>query len=128
MQLARRILLISAPAVLWAAALALMIREATGTQTGFTNSLLPVALLTSVEMLILYAVLRPWSYERSIARAALASVVFVPWCAVSAAIATRSGRFMLLHSLWIGAVSMLLAALIIAGAVQNIAADVRDRS
>jgi|GEM_PF-5950118 len=128
MQLARRILLIGAPAVLWATALALMIREAAGTQTGFVGNLLPVALLTSLEMLILYAVLRPWSYERSIARAALASVVFVPWCAISAAAATRGGQLMLLHGLWIGAVSMLLAALIIAGAVQNIAADVRDRS
>ena len=75
------------------------------------GSLWQMGILSAVELAILYAIVRPWSFRRSIGRLALAVALLVPWALVSMVITMHAGSIVVIHFLW---VSSALIALFIA--------------
>jgi hypothetical protein len=58
-----------------------------------------LALLT-VETLVLYAILRPWSYRASWQRSLLALLVVAPWALLSVIVTMHAGRILGLLAFW----------------------------
>ena len=65
-------------------------------------------LLTVVELAVLYAILRPWSYRRSWGRAVAALALFLPMAAFSTLMTMHAGGIVSLHLLWLVAVLVVL--------------------
>jgi len=65
--------------------------------------------LTLVELFVVYAILRPSSYQRSWIRSVVALVVFVPWTACSVLMTMHAGGVIGLHCLWVVPLVLLLA-------------------
>jgi hypothetical protein len=65
-------------------------------------------LITLVELAILYAFLRPWSYRRSWGRAVAALALFLPLAAFSMLMTMHAGGILLIHFLWLAVVMVLL--------------------
>jgi hypothetical protein len=59
------------------------------------------------EMLLLYAVLRPWSYRRSWGRAGLAALLLLPWVLFNL-LFLHQGPAMGMHTLWLLAMEIAL--------------------
>lgn len=59
-----------------------------------------------VELLVAYAIIRPWSYKRSWKRALLAFAITVPWMMLMGIASMHSGRVVVLHVLWLVALSV----------------------
>ena len=64
-----------------------------------------------VELLIVYAIIRPWSYQRSWRRALLALVIFVPWMILHAMASMHAGSVVALHVVWLLVLSVVLFVL-----------------
>jgi hypothetical protein len=77
-----------------------------------------------VELAVLMLILRPWSYRRSWARAALALTVFLPWATLSTLSLMHVGGVLVVHAIWLVCVVLVLAAC----AVWSGAAAFRTRS
>ena len=58
-----------------------------------------LALLT-IETLVLYAILRPWSYRASWKRSFLALLVVTPWALLSVVVTMHAGRILGLLAFW----------------------------
>lgn len=58
-------------------------------------------LWSASEVVILYAILRPWSYRRSWGRAAGALALLLPWTAMSMVLTMHAGGVVVLHFLWL---------------------------
>ena len=56
---------------------------------------------TLVELAVLVAILRPWSYERSWGRALVALALLVPWAGISMISTMHAGGIVVLHFMWI---------------------------
>jgi hypothetical protein len=56
--------------------------------------------LLSLETLVLYAVVRPWSYRASWGRSVLALLLVIPWAILSFIVTMHSGRILGLLVLW----------------------------
>jgi hypothetical protein len=56
---------------------------------------------TLVELAVLVAILRPWSYDRSWARALVAVVLLTPWMMLSMLMSMHQGGIVFLHFSWI---------------------------
>jgi len=67
--------------------------------------------LTLLELAVLYAILRPWSYRQSWARSALALLLFLPWTAFSMLMTMHAGGVIVLHFLWLAGVIVALVLL-----------------
>ena len=65
------------------------------------GSLLTMGIASAVELAILYAIVRPWSFHRSIGRLALAVALLVPWAFVSVVITMHAGGVVAIHLLWV---------------------------
>lgn len=65
--------------------------------------------VTSAELLVLYAILRPWSYARSWGRAAVGVAVFLPWTMASLFATMHAGGIFALHFLWVALVTVATA-------------------
>lgn len=72
----------------------------------------------TVEIAILYLILRPWSYRHAWRRSAAALALAVPWTALSTLAIMHTGRIW--HALWFWNV-LLLPALLVATIVSNAA-------
>jgi hypothetical protein len=62
----------------------------------------------TVELIILYLILRPWSYQRSWRRSLGALMVAVPWLGVSVFMTFHAGGIIAVHATWMLAVVILL--------------------
>ena len=80
--------------------------------------------VTAVELAVLVAILRPWSYHRSWQRALGALGLFFPWLLFSAMLTMHAGGVMMFHLLWLLVVT---AALVVGWFWSSIAAA-RHRS
>lgn len=74
------------------------------------------------EVGVLYLILRPWSYRRSVARPLLALLLFVPWTFFSMVVAVHGGSSLFFHFWW---VFLLVCALAVCLAVSGVALIVR---
>lgn len=72
------------------------------------GALLQGLVLTLVELVVVYLILRPGSYSRSWVRSALALVIYVPWTAVSMFMTMHAGGIFALHFLWLASVVLIL--------------------
>ncbi len=98
---------------LWLIALGLMIYSwltdpadptLTGTDAYGHNSegsMRQMGLLSATELLILYAIIRPWSFHRSVGRLVLAVALLIPWAITSMAISMHAGGIVAIHFLWV---------------------------
>ena len=136
MTIARRVAILG-PAILWLLVLALMIQDwlADPYNPGLRSTaayghnqegaLFQGVLWSTMELAVLYVILRPWSFRASWGRALLASLLFLPWTAVSAMAVMHSGGIFVLHAFWLLVVSLSLIALALASGVQALV-DGRD--
>jgi hypothetical protein len=74
-------------------------------------------LYTTVELAVIYLLLRPWSYERSWKRAAGALLLFTPWTGLHAMMLVHAGAIWSLHTMWLLVVWLGLAALLLVSGV-----------
>ena len=58
-------------------------------------------LLLSVELLVFYRIIKPWSFDKSYERVAIAVSVFLLWAFVSLLMSMHAGGIFLLHFLWV---------------------------
>jgi hypothetical protein len=57
--------------------------------------------LTLIELAVLTAILRPWSYDRSWGRSLVAAALLVPWAAISMIGSMHQGSIRVLHFTWV---------------------------
>jgi hypothetical protein len=117
------------PLVLWAATVTLMVRDdrrdpfraaLEGTARYGHNhdgALTTGIVLATLEAVVLIGILRPWSYDRSWARAAVALVLWLPWTALSMVFTMHAGGVLLIHFLWLFALLCALVVTIIWSAI-----------
>jgi hypothetical protein len=65
-------------------------------------------ILSLIELAVVYLILRPGSYHKSWARAALALVLYVPWTAVSMVMTMHAGGIFTLHFFWLAVLVLIL--------------------
>jgi hypothetical protein len=65
-------------------------------------------LITLLELAVLYAILRPWSYRRSWGRAVAALALFLPVAAFSMLMTMHAGGILSIHFFWLVAVLFVL--------------------
>lgn len=105
---------------LWLAIVVLMIQShlddpynpaLTGTAAYGHNhegALLQGMIWTFTEVVIVSAILRPWTYRRNWGRALAALALLVPWTGLSLLLTMHAGGIVALHTLWL----MLITALV----------------
>ncbi|MEZ4452543.1 MAG: hypothetical protein R3B09_23970 [Nannocystaceae bacterium] len=110
-------------ASLWFATAALMVRSVLGdpydpTRTGTAayghnheGALLEGLVWTFTEMVILYAILRPWSYQRSWGRSLAALALLAPWTALSMVLTMHAGGVVVTHFLWLAILTVIVLVL-----------------
>ncbi len=121
---------------LWVILVALMARSyfifdppdpsLTGTAAYGTNAegyFTTFAVMSLVELAVFTAVLRPWSYRRSIWRAVAALALAIIWLGPSSLITMHAGSVIALHLLWVLILNVLFSAL----AVWTLVALLRHR-
>jgi hypothetical protein len=69
-------------------------------------------IVTLVELLIVWAILRPGSYRRSWGRAVIALVLLGPWLAASLLMTMHAGGIFVIHLLWVFALTALCGGLL----------------
>ena len=69
-----------------------------------------VACLAAAEVAVLYVILHPWSYRRSVERAVGAGALFLSWSVFYGGISMHGGSIIGAHVLWLLAVSVALFA------------------
>jgi hypothetical protein len=74
--------------------------------------------MAAVEIVVLYGILRPWSYDRSWRRAAVAWLVLLPWSVLLFAVIMHAGPTRAGHTLWLTLVetSLFITTLVSLGA------------
>jgi hypothetical protein len=80
-------------------------------------------LFVGIELAVLIAVLRPWSYCRSWVRSLGGLVLLVPWTLISLVLSMHSGGVILLHGMWL----LLLVVVLTVGLVWSGIAAARAR-
>ena len=113
-------------ACLWLAVVLLMVRAALGdppdpTRVGAAayghdapGALLHGVLLTFSELILLYAILRPWSYRRSWGRALAALALLHAGHLDAAVLALHAGPVLALHLLWVALCALIVLGLALA--------------
>src|SRR5688572_6692398 len=75
--------------------------------------------ITLVELAVLLAILRPWSYERSWGRAMVAVALLLPWTALSMFLTMHQGGIFVLHWLWLVVVVLVVASALLGSLVAS---------
>lgn len=89
-----------------------------------SNSVLFVLMVMMIEIMMMYLILRPWSYQRSAARALVALVLSLPWTLFSMAVSMHASSAVFLHWMWLVVIDCVI---VICGVVSGIAALVTKR-
>ena len=77
------------------------------------GGVLTVIAITTVESLILYAIIRPKTYEKSWRHSAGALLLFLAWTAVCAILPMHGPPYVFMHFFWLLLVNVILAVLFI---------------
>jgi hypothetical protein len=56
---------------------------------------------SAIELLVLYAIVRPWSFRRSWLRLVAALVIFVPLCVIGLLMTMHAGGIFAIHAAWL---------------------------
>jgi len=67
--------------------------------------------ITTVELLVLYAIIRPMTYSRSWKRAAAALLLFFPWLVVCAVLLMHQPPYVFMHFLWLLLFNVILSVI-----------------
>ena len=74
-------------------------------------------IFTLVELGLLYRILRPWSFDRSILRVVGAITLFAPWGVLNMLISMHSGGVFLWHMVWLVVVNLILIGLLLGSGI-----------
>ena len=69
--------------------------------TTYRGELATMLVFTAVEVAVFLAILRPWSYERSRARAVSGLLLLTPWIVLSSLVGMHSGPTTAMHGGWL---------------------------
>ena len=121
------------PAVCWAIAVAFMVTASFDPDQYFyyshqergpfvyPTSDVAVALVAAViELIVLYAVLRPWSMPVTVLRVASCFVLFATWLWLCSFVVVHAPGYLMVHLLWVFFVALVLAAAIAVMAVRRL--------
>jgi hypothetical protein len=75
------------------------------------RGVLGLIVITSVEAMILYAIIRPRTYERSWKRTGTALLLCLPWLLVCLVTLMHQPPYVFLHFAWVLAVTLVLAGM-----------------
>jgi hypothetical protein len=75
--------------------------------------------MTSVELVVLVAILRPWSYDRSWVRSLVATVLLAPWTMLSMMMSMHAGGIVFIHLFWIFLVLVGLSVTFLVSAISH---------
>ena len=89
------------------------------------GALLHGVLLSLSELILLYAVLRPWSYRRSWGRALAALALLLAWLIVAAVLALHAGPVLALHLFWVALCALIVLGLAVASGLAALRARPR---
>jgi hypothetical protein len=70
-------------------------------------------IITLIELGLLYCILRPWSFDRSVGRVVATIVLFLPWLTLNVLISMHAGGVFIWHLLWLMAVNLILVGLLV---------------
>jgi hypothetical protein len=84
------------------------------------EGVLTFIVITSVESLVLYAIIRPRTYDRSWKRSAAALLLFFPWLAVCAILLMHQPPYVFMHFFWLLMVNVILGVLCIYSVVARL--------
>jgi hypothetical protein len=76
-----------------------------------TRGVLGWIALTTVESAILYAIIRPSTYQHSWKRAAAALLLFFPWLLASGVLLIHQPPYVFAHFLWVALINLILMGL-----------------
>jgi hypothetical protein len=131
---------VAALPALWAITAALMVRDhvadaydstRTGTDSYGHNhdgALLQGLGLTLLELVIIYALLRPRTYERSWSRPLGALFLLVPWTGLSMIMTMHAGGIVALHFLWLASLVLILFVLSLWSGLAALGARAEERA
>lgn len=71
---------------------------------------------TAIELVVLLALLRPWSYDRAWGRALVTLLLLAPWTLFAMMMTMHAGGVLVLHFLWLA----LLCVLVLLGLVWSL--------
>ena len=77
-------------------------------------------ILSAIELVVLYLILRPWSYQRSWSRSFMALLLFAPWTVLSMIVSMHTGSILTLHWLWLLVLDIVLLASIVGSLAESI--------
>jgi hypothetical protein len=77
--------------------------------TNWPGDVAHVALFGAVEVAVLIAIMRPWSYRRSWGRAALAAILFAAYGLFTLLVGMHAGSILGIHALWLLALGVSMA-------------------
>lgn len=81
------------------------------------DSVLFVIVVMLVEVVVLYLILRPWSYRNSFARPLAALLLFLPWTLLSMVVSMHAASAVFLHWMWLFVLDCALVVCILASGV-----------
>ena len=70
-----------------------------------------------IEVVVLLAVLRPWSYARSWGRALTATAMWLPWALYGTLLAMHAGGVIIVHTLWLWLALLVLVGMAIGSGI-----------
>lgn len=73
--------------------------------------------LVAIELVVLLAILRPWSYHRSWGRALAAAIALAPWTLLSTVLTMHAGGVISLHALWLWIAGFVLWPMFLVSAI-----------
>jgi hypothetical protein len=81
------------------------------------GSVLLVLGVMAIETGVLYAILRPWTYRRSVQRSLPGLAIFVPWTLFLMFRTMHAGNALLAHWMWLGIVDAVLLICVVASSM-----------
>lgn len=84
------------------------------------GGVLTFIVITTIESLILYAIIRPRTYARSWKRSGAALLLFFPWLAVCAILLMHQPPYVFMHFFWLLLVNLILLVLCIYSTVAQL--------
>jgi hypothetical protein len=84
------------------------------------RGVLTFIVITTVESLILYAIIRPRTYSRSWKRSLAALLLLFPWLAVCAILLMHQPAYVFMHFFWLLLITLILCALVVYSLVAHL--------
>ncbi len=83
------------------------------------GELITNVLWSSFELALLYLILRPWSFNRSLGRVGVTLILFWPWLLLFFLVTIHSGNVSMIHGVWLLLINTGLSLLLVALAIEK---------